>query len=580
MARSKAPIGRSGPPLGMAKPAAQAVAGLLREAEQKLRAGAPAAARTTLGRALSSEPQNPDALHMIAVACLQLGETQEAVNYLRRAIAAREPFPLALNTLGGALLGLGRHEAAASAYRRAIAQNPNFADAHDNLGVALRALGQSEEARDSHARASELDPKRAIAFANLGLVEFELGFHDKSVEALEMAVQLAPQLAEAQFRLGQAYGAQGRMDEAKTRLAEALRLRPGLPKAAAALAMLTNNSERDGAVEELEAIFQNERVSPADRVRVAYAIGKAREDRGETAETVFAAYAEGASLKHELTPHDRDADRRFYRAIKDAFEQERFDAAKAGHDDPSPIFVIGLPRSGTTLTEQILASHSQVFGAGELTDLQRVITQVWGDPKEAGLKRRLEKADADSFATAGKLYVERVRARGIDAPRFVDKLPHNFRYAGFIRLMLPKARIVHLRRDVRAVGWSIFRTLFTRDTHSYSYDQKSLAGFINAYQDLMQHWRSIAPSAWFYEQEYEALVEDPEPQVRALLEACGLEWEAACLDFHKTKRAVATASYAQVRKPMYKTSLKDWQRYEDQLGPFLNALGTTRDPSL
>lgn len=163
-------------------------------------------------------------------------------------------------------------------------------------------------------------------------------------------------------------------------------------------------------------------------------------------------------------------------------------------------------------------------------------------------------------------------ARRRTVSRFVDKLPHNFRHAGFIRMILPKARIIHLNRDVRASGWSIFKTLFSRDNHPYSYDFESLAAFIRAYQGLMAHWRSIEPQGWFHDLSYEDLVADPEPHVRALLAACGLNWEPACLEFHKTDRAVATASFVQVRQPLYTGSLEHWRRHEAALKPFLDAL--------
>ena len=230
-----------------------------------------------------------------------------------------------------------------------------------------------------------------------------------------------------------------------------------------------------------------------------------------------------------------------------------------------------MPRSGTTLVEQILASHPEVYGAGELNYLNRVITSCFKNIEDARFTESVHQANISDFSDAGDQYIGLLRKRA-DAERFIiDKMPMNFRFIGMIKLMIPNAKIIHCCRDSRDTCLSIFKTCFSANSHYYAYDLGELGRYHNLYRDLMTHWGAVLPD-FIYHIHYEDMVADQEKQSRAMLAYCGLEWDDACLAFHKTDRPVQTASAAQVRRPIYKDSVQSWKRYENQLAPLLEVL--------
>jgi hypothetical protein len=231
-----------------------------------------------------------------------------------------------------------------------------------------------------------------------------------------------------------------------------------------------------------------------------------------------------------------------------------------------------MPRSGTTLTEQILASHPKVHGAGELTALQRMLNSVAGpDRKLLGYPQMMSALLPQDLATLGRAYVERLAALAQGKPRVVDKMPANFQFAGLVHLMLPNARIIHCRRDPIDVCLSCYSKNFS-ERKDFAYDLRELGLYYRAYEALMAHWRGLLPPERFIEVDYEAVVDDLEGQARRLVAFCGLDWDEACLDFHQTSRQVRTASVNQVRRPIYRSSLARWKPYEHHLAPLIEAL--------
>ncbi len=233
-----------------------------------------------------------------------------------------------------------------------------------------------------------------------------------------------------------------------------------------------------------------------------------------------------------------------------------------------------MPRSGTTLVEQILASHPDVYGGGELGDLKRIITSYFGMEDDTGFADKIRQTESEYFIGAGDEYVTSVRNH-FNTDKFItDKMPGNFKFIGMIRLMLPNAKVIHCRRDPLDTCLSIFKNYFSK-SHYYAYDLTELGKYYNLYRDLMKHWHSVLPD-FIYDIQYEDVVADQEKQSRALLEHCGLEWDDACLEFHRTDRPVMTASASQVRRPIYKDSVQSWKRYENWLAPLLDVLANRR----
>ena len=314
--------------------------------------------------------------------------------------------------------------------------------------------------------------------------------------------------------------------------------------------------------------------SPEDqKVELHFALAKAYNDL-KRYEPAFEHLQKGNAIKRRRVSYGEALDMEFSRAIAASFTSELFETRR-GAGDPSdvPVFVVGMPRSGTTLVEQILASHPSVFGAGELMYMYRL-----AESGHAGGNFPFDIASLpdDALRRFGGFYAARVRALAPQAKRIVDKLPANFRLVGLIRLALPNARIIHVRRDPLDTCFSCYSKLFSQNL-DFTYDLGELGRYYKAYDKLMEHWRNVLPEGAMLEVQYEDLVSDFEPQARRLIAYCGLEWDDGCLSFHKTVRPVRTASAGQVRQPVFKTSIGRWRPYREHLRPLLDALGVSPD---
>jgi hypothetical protein len=299
-------------------------------------------------------------------------------------------------------------------------------------------------------------------------------------------------------------------------------------------------------------------------------LAKCYEDVGRFDEA-FCQYSLGAKLKRSVVSYDAEAHDRKVDALIQMFDSAFLDnLRKLANPSLQPIFVLGMPRSGTTLTESIIAGHPLVYGAGELGHLQRIFRIETAD-QVAQLKALLL-AKPDEISRKIAQYVARLDEHAPGSPRITDKMPANFLLLGLIHALLPNARIIHVARDAVDTCVSCFTRLFERSQY-HSYDQVELGRYYNAYSRLMEHWAKLLPATAFHTVSYEALVNNPEAEARAMISYCGLDWDEACLEFHTAKRRVRTASVTQVRSPMYSSSVAKWKQYEGHLGPLLDTLG-------
>ena len=307
------------------------------------------------------------------------------------------------------------------------------------------------------------------------------------------------------------------------------------------------------------------------QVQVAFAVGKAFDDLQEYREA-FKYFELGNRLRRASFHYAIESDAELIHNIiatfnRDAIERLRIPAEQSSR----PIFIVGMVRSGTSLVEKILASHPAVHGAGELEHAFALGVRLFLDPTSHCQFRPLDTYPATAFETFGRTYLARLDALDTRAPRVTDKLPFNMMMIGLIRAALPNARIIHCVRDPRDTGLSIYRQNFATDNYRFAYDLTTIGQFHNLYRALMRHWHEVYPG-FIHDVSYEALVSDPEPEIRRLLTACGLEWDDACLRFHATPGLVTTASFYQVRQPMYADSVGSWERYREFLQPLLRAL--------
>jgi hypothetical protein len=323
----------------------------------------------------------------------------------------------------------------------------------------------------------------------------------------------------------------------------------------------------------MESLLSSKGISQQDSIQLAFALGKAHEDLGNFDKSMqFVMQAAG--LKRSSIDYSISESRAKFEKIRAVFTTDFFSKnADTGVHDQTPIFILGMPRSGTSLVEQILASHPDCFGAGEISDLAIACdsaTDAALQGQAPSFPDGLSQLQADAFADMGRQYLARIRHYSPDAKFITDKMPHNFLRIGLIKTILPDAKIIHCRRDPMDNCLSIFKTYLVSG-HRYSYDLSELGQYYKLYQALMAYWQDCLPG-FIYDQSYEDLVKSPEQQVSRLLQHCGLAWNDDCLNFHQTRRKIGTASSAQVSRPIYRKSVKLWQQYEKHLEPLRSAI--------
>lgn len=519
---------------------------------------------------LADRPGHVDALNLGGVALVQLGRAAEALPLLHRAAAAARDRADVHYNLGGALKALGRLADATAAYRRALAIEPDDAPSLNNLGFVLSEMGEYAAAETALQNAVTIEDDYAEAHNNLGAVLTELGRLDEATAAIGRALALRPDFAAAHNNLGMALRDNGKIDEAVAAFRRAIAAEPDRAEAYGNLYGLKTVAATEPDITAMGALLARPSVTDRDAIVLGFALASAHESRGDH-DAAFGFLDRANRLKRASIEYDGDARESMIRRITAVFDRDLV-ARRVGQGCPSPapIFVIGMPRSGTSLVEQILASHSQVSGGGELRVLPSLVddldrrTRTRYPDFVAGLA-------AQEFRRLGESYVAGAARRATPGLRFTDKLPDNFLHVGLIHLILPSATIVHCVRDPVDTCVSCYKVNFATGM-GFAYDLGELGRYYRLYDALMEHWRAILPGR-SVDVSYETLVSSPEAEIRKLLEFCQLGWEDGCLGFHQTARAVRTASAAQVRQPIYTSSVGRWKPYERHLTPLLEALG-------
>jgi tetratricopeptide (TPR) repeat protein len=473
------------------------------------------------------------------------------------------------------LLQAGQAVEAEAAARQLFEAVPEDPTACYLLGLSVHRLGQVEEARGLLAKACELEPGHARYRLDLGTCYQQLGDEQKAAENFEAAADLDPASIEAFMRLATLYSDRGRFDEARDAYERAIARQPAASGAYYGLATLKRFTPGDPQIGRMRALLESPDLPTGDEAVVCFALGRAL-DQIDDLDSAMQSYARGNRLKRELTDFDIHAEESNSERIIEAFNADLFEKFE-GLGDPSdlPVFIVGMPRSGTTLVEQILDSHPAIFGAGELNDLWRIVNGIgrWL-PAGSSLPTDVGKLDPAAWADLGTRFVRRLQRYDREASRIVDKLPFNYTLAGIIRLMLPNARIIHCVRDPRDTCLSCYLTSFQND-RGFTCDLADLGSTYSIYWRLMDHWRTVLPGG-FHEVRYEQLVEDTEAQTRSLIDYLGVDWSDDCMRFFDNPRMVTTASMTQVRQPVYRSSIGRWRRYQEYLGPLLEKLGDVR----
>ena len=420
-------------------------------------------------------------------------------------------------------------------------------------------------------RAALLNPRSAIVQVHVANVQARSGRHADAIGTYRHALSLKPDFTPAELGLGNTLKTVGRQAEAIAAYRRATVLRPAASEAWWSLSNLKTFRFEDAEIAEMERQLARDGIGGEQRVQFSFALAKAREDRGEYPRA-FELYAAGNRARRALEHYDPVQTEVIHDRIRSVFDAEFLSRhAGAGDPDPAPIFVVGLPRSGSTLIEQILSSHSAVDATHELPEVGRLIQQIGRDRIDRlAYPEAVRDYDAGNWAALGRSYIEHTRQHRGAAPRFIDKNPNNFASIGLLALALPNARIVNARRHPLDACLSCYRQLFARG-QPFTYDLTELGEYYLEYEKMMAHWRAVLPGH-VLDVQYEDVVADLEGQSRRLLGHCGLPWEDACLRFWETGRAIRTASSEQVRLPIYDSSVSRWRNYERELAPLTEIL--------
>jgi len=546
-------------------PTAEPVTALLELAVEALRAGRPADAIVPLRQAALLRPQAAMIHHDLGLACLETGLVQESVDAFRRALASEPSSSDAAFRLGTSLERLGDVGGALVAYHRATELNPSLTEAWYRAGALVYTLGHRDEAIACFERAAESGSK--TRFGRLGAARALLtaGRDRQGERALRQCVATDPDNPLAHDLLGNLLAEAGHFEEAGTCFTRAIALAPLLAGSYYDLVRCRRIVPADAAlVAQMEAALGTPGLDVEPRIRIHLALGKAADDLGEYERAMhhFDA-ADTVRWASQVFPAEQ-----FDREVTQLIEQTTPDlVARAPHlgtADPTPVLIIGMPRSGTTLVEQIVSNHPDVRAGGEL-NFWATCGARWHDAGAAGKEMKFLRGAASN-------YLRLLKDLGPKAVRVTDKNPFNFLWAGLIHLALPKATIIHCRRTAIDTALSIHQTLF-HPSLAFPTGGDKLVAYFHSYQRLTEHWRRLLPPERFIEVDYEELTRDPDPVIRGLIAACGLPWHDACLRPDRNPQSVKTASRWQARQPIYRASVGRWRRYEPYLGALRPLLG-------
>lgn len=502
----------------------------------------------------------------------RMGNIREAEN-IYRGVLVKDPTNVdALRLLAGVAMRAKQWGDAEALLERALEIAPDFSMGWMDLGLARQEQDNLQGAAEAYERLIRLEPARPQGHVAMGTVKAMVGQHDAAIDAFSRALKYDTGNHGALAGLGHVLKTVGNQEEAIARYRECVRHNPDHGETWWSLANLKTFRFEDADIETMLARIANKNLLLEQRANFEFALGKAYEDRSDYARA-FEFYAKGNANRRERENYDPVQTSDLHDRFIEVFTNELFEKHSGGGcQSNAPILIVGLPRSGSTLIEQILSSHPLVEGTHELPDLGR-IARASGMQREdrstyPAVVGHLDSAELIEF---GEEYLTRTaRHRQTDKPRFTDKLPNNFVHVGFLSLILPNAKIINAKRHPLDSCLGSFKQLFARG-QPFTYDQLELAEFYCDYQRLMDHWHSVLPGK-VLDVQYEDVVDDLETQVRRLLDYCELPWDDNCLRFYENQRAVKTASSEQVRQPIYSSSKHLWRKYEPHLGPMIEVL--------
>ncbi|WP_159931021.1 sulfotransferase [Oceanicoccus sp. KOV_DT_Chl] len=507
-------------------------------------------------------------LFSLAVSAIDAGDMRSAINACREMNSQYPDFHQGWRIACELHLRLNNPKSGLAAINRSLSFQPN--DAEDLLKKAecLMGLAEVEAALNIINQVVKYDYKQSHIFSLAGLLFSRLDQHELSLEQYRRALALDPENPTVHYNIGSELRFLGRIAESEVSLNQSLKGRPLDAETLAMRSSLRKQTPDNNHVEALTTVLASPELHDGDQPYIYYALAKEKDDLGDHAAS-FDYLKRGADKRRSQMAYQPETDLEIIAAIQETFNKQLLMADSAGCSSDEPIFIIGMPRTGTTLVERILGSHSEVYAAGELDsfgrEMMRLAVDSNGGEKFQVRQDLIQATTHLNFKLLGERYVQATRPFTGHTSRFIDKLPFNYLYAGLIHLALPNAKIINLKRNPMDTCYAVYKQLF-RDVYPFSYNLEELGRYYVAYHQLMEHWNKVIPGV-IYTVNYEDVVADTEGEARKLLDYCGLEWQQQCLRFYENKQASTTASATQVRQPIYKSSVAKWRLYEEQLKP-------------
>jgi len=479
-------------------------------------------------------------------------------------------FQAVYNLLGLCLQSQKKFLEAIKYYKIAIQNNPNFFVVINNLGLTYHNMYDLKNAQHYYERAIEINPKFTHPISNLGNVKKELNNYEEAIKCYKLALSIDNKLYIVLHNLGMAYQALGKFEESKKYFESVLKNNPKFTRADRSLSMSLKYDINNPHLKIMENKIKDQSLNNFQKIELYFGLGKAYEDIKNYKKS-FENYKLGNKIKRDTIKYQINDDVKLFKNIKNSFSNINFqNLENVGNKSNKMIFILGMPRSGTTMVEQIIANHKNVYGAGELRDLTQIIKENFLVNDKIKFPEKFNIKDQNFFSNMGTKYLENLDRYNTNKNYITDKAPLNFKWIGLIKLILPKSKIIHCTRDPKDICLSLFKNFFEGELN-FSYNLEEAGKYYKLYQNLMEFWKQLLPD-FIYDISYEKLVENQEFESRKLLDFCNLDWDKNCLTFYRNKRGIVTASFAQARKPIYKNSVNSWQNYKNELLPMFKIL--------
>jgi len=527
-----------------------------------------------LDKALLIKPGYPEANNYKGLSLLENNQSAQSIDFFKKAITHKQDYAEAYCNLGNAFMNEQEFSYAEAMFRKAIEHNPNFASAYNNLGNAL--LDQDDfrqhqdEAEQNYLKAIELAPELNDTYKNLGVCYQGEGIHDKALHYFKIYNERVPSDEVVIAGMASVHERRAEYDEGMALIEPFIYNDNVSAEIVLAYAKLARHFKHED--EAIQALINIDDTSILNKLRIEkyYALGKLTEPKGD-ADTTFTYYKQANDLEDQ--EFSIALEQSTFDNIKSYYSKEKIQSlSRAENTSQLPLFIVGMPRSGTSLAEQVLASHPDVFGAGELENMHNIVQKMGDELKPKNNYPLCLDSMTTEYATQiADEHIKTLQQMAPEAKYIVDKMPHNFMLLGVINLLFPKTTVIQCKRSSIDTCLSIYFQHFNKH-HSYSYSLKKLGEYYNLYADLMEHWKNVLDIN-VIELEYEKVIANPEEEMRNLLDNCGIEWDPACLKFYENKRTVMTPSYDQVRRPIYTSSVAKWKKYEHHLEELINSLG-------